>query len=313
MKSHRKTRPSPIKITLHGAAGEVTGSAYLVEVGGARVLVDFGLFQGGARAEAKNVIPAGLEPHRLDAVLVTHAHLDHTGRLPLLIKGGYTGSILATQPTFDLAGLILRDSAKVQSFDVQRTNRKRARAGKAPVEPLYDAAQVEQTMERFRAVAFDAPIEVAAGVTARFVEAGHMLGSASIELTIETGGRRKSVIFSGDLGPSGMALIRDAVPLHRADLALSRIHLRRPGPSHARRHAGGVPRHHRAGRADAGAHPRARLRRRPHPADFVSSRRAVQRRRDETIPRLSRQPDGHRGDAHLSQPPRSSRRRNARP
>ncbi len=218
MKSHRKSRPDPIKITLHGAAGEVTGSAYLVETGGVRVLVDFGLFQGSARAEAKNVIPAGLEPHRLDAVLVTHAHLDHTGRLPLLIKGGYAGAIFATGATRELAGLILRDSAKIQSFDAERTNRKRARAGKAPVEPLYDAAQVERTMERFRAVAFDAPIEVAARVSARFVEAGHMLGSASIELGIETGGTRKTILFSGDLGPSGMALIRDAVPLHRADL-----------------------------------------------------------------------------------------------
>ncbi len=207
-----------MKITLHGAAGEVTGSAYLVETDRARVLVDFGLFQGGPRREAMNVIPPGLEPHRLDAVLVTHAHLDHTGRLPLLIKGGYTGSIFATQPTLDLAGLILRDSAKVQYFDVQRVNRKRERAGKTLIAPLYDAAQVEQTMERFRAVEFDAPIEVATGVTARYVEAGHMLGSASIELTIEEGGKSKTVVFSGDLGPSGMALIRDAAPPPRADL-----------------------------------------------------------------------------------------------
>ena len=207
-----------MKITLHGAAGEVTGSAYLVETDRARVLVDFGLFQGGPRREAKNVIPPKLQPHRLDAVLVTHAHLDHTGRLPLLIKGGYTGSIFATQPTLDLAGLILRDSAKVQYFDVQRVNRKRERAGKALIEPLYDAAQVEQTMERFRAVEFDVPIEVATGVTARYVEAGHMLGSASIEMTIEEGGKSKTVVFSGDLGPSGMALIRDAAPPPRADL-----------------------------------------------------------------------------------------------
>jgi metallo-beta-lactamase family protein len=207
-----------MKITLHGAAGEVTGSAYLLETDRARVLVDFGLFQGGPRREAKNVIPPGLEPHRLDAVLVTHAHLDHTGRLPLLIKDGYTGSIFATQPTLDLAGLILRDSAKVQHFDVQRVNRKRERAGKALIEPLYDAAQVEQTMGRFRAVRFDAPLQVAAGLTARFVEAGHMLGSASIELTIEEGGKSKTAVFSGDLGPSGMALIRDAAPPPRADL-----------------------------------------------------------------------------------------------
>ena len=135
-----------MKITLHGAAGEVTGSAYLLETDRARVLVDFGLFQGGARTEAKNVLPSGLEPQRLDAVLVTHAHLDHTGRLPLLIKGGYTGSFRATQATVDLAGLILRDSAKVQSYDVERANRKRERSGRPPLAPLYTPEEVERAL-----------------------------------------------------------------------------------------------------------------------------------------------------------------------
>lgn len=217
MKSRRKTKPGPVKITLHGAAGEVTGSSYLVETGRARVLVDFGLFQGGRGSDAKNVLPARLDPAGLDAVLLTHAHLDHCGRLPLLIKGGYPGSIFATDATHDLAGLILRDSAKVQSFDVERANRKRVRAGKPLLAPLYDAAEVEQTVQRFREVKYDAPIEVAAGVTARFVDAGHMLGSSSIELKIEEHGITKTVVFSGDIGPSGMALVRDAEPLYRAD------------------------------------------------------------------------------------------------
>jgi metallo-beta-lactamase family protein len=218
MKSRRKAKPSPIKITLHGAAGEVTGSSHLVETGSARVLVDFGLFQGGRGADAKNVLPARLEPSGLDAVVVTHGHLDHTGRLPLLAKSGYAGRIFATRATRDLAGLILRDSAKVQSFDVERTNRKRIRAGKSLIKPLYDADDVEQTMRLFRTVDYDTPVEVAAGVTARFVDAGHMLGSASIELTIEERGITKTAVFSGDVGPSGMALIRDATPLHRADV-----------------------------------------------------------------------------------------------
>ena len=182
------------------------------------MLVDFGLFQGGRGADAKNVFSAGLDPAHLDAVLVTHGHLDHTGRLPLLAKSGYAGPIFATRATHDLAGLILRDSAKVQSFDVERTNRKRTRAGKPLIKPLYDAADVERTMELFRTVEYDTPVEVAAGVTARYVDAGHMLGSASIELTIEEHGITKTVVFSGDIGPSGMALIRDATPLHRADV-----------------------------------------------------------------------------------------------
>jgi metallo-beta-lactamase family protein len=207
-----------MKITLHGAAGDVTGSAYLVETDRARVLVDFGMFQGGARIEAKNVLPAGLLSKRLDAVVVTHAHLDHVGRLPLLIKNGYTGSIHATKPTVDLAGLILRDSAHLQAQEVERNNRKRERAGKPLQELLYTAQDVEQTMEHFRPVEFHRDVAVAEGITARYVPAGHMLGSASIALTVQEAGKTKTVAFSGDIGPAGLAIIRDAEPFQRADL-----------------------------------------------------------------------------------------------
>ena len=207
-----------MNITLHGAAGDVTGSAYLVETDRARVLVDFGMFQGGRNAEAKNVLPSGLDPRHLHAVLLTHAHLDHCGRLPLLLKGGYAGSIHATKATVDLAGLILRDSAKVQRFDMERHNRKRERAGKPPLEPLYTAEEVERTMELFRVVKLDQSLDVADGVKARYVGAGHMLGSASIELTVREKGREKVAVFSGDLGPSGLAIVRDAQPFQRADV-----------------------------------------------------------------------------------------------
>ncbi len=207
-----------MKITVHGAAGEVTGSAYLVETDRARVLVDFGMFQGGRNTEAKNVLPSGLEPKHLDNVLVTHAHLDHTGRLPLLQKGGYEGNILATKATVDLAGLILRDSAKVQRYDVERTNRKREGTDKPLLEPLYVAEDVERTMESFRVVEFEKSIDVAKGVKARYVEAGHMLGSASIELTVQEDGKTKIVVFSGDIGPSHLAIVRDAEMFKRADV-----------------------------------------------------------------------------------------------
>lgn len=207
-----------MNITLHGAAGEVTGSAYLVETDRARLLVDFGMFQGGRNTEAKNVLPSRLEPGKLDSVLLTHAHLDHCGRLPLLIKGGYKGNILATKATVDLAGLILRDSAKVQGYDAERANRKRVGDDKPPVEPLYTADDVEHTLERFRVVEFDQPFEAAPCITARYVEAGHMLGSASIELTVQEDGKSKVVVFSGDIGPSGLAIIRDAQLFKRADV-----------------------------------------------------------------------------------------------
>ena len=206
-----------MNITLYGAAGDVTGSAYLVDTARARVLVDFGMFQGGKGIEVKNVLPSGLEPKRLNAVLLTHAHLDHCGRLPLLVRGGYEGPIVSTKATVDLAGLILRDSAKVQLSDAERWNRKRERSGKPPMEPLYTAEDVEKTLGRFRAIELNDIIPVAEGVTARFVEAGHMLGSASIELTVEELGKKKVVVFSGDLGPSGMAIIRDAQLLESAD------------------------------------------------------------------------------------------------
>lgn len=207
-----------MKITLHGAAGDVTGSAYLVETDSARVLVDFGMFQGGSRIESKNVISSGLEPARLDAVLVTHAHLDHTGRLPLLIKAGYPGKFLATQPTIELSTLILRDAAKVQQLDVERTNRRRERSGEEPIEPLYTLADVELSLPRFEAVPYETPVAVAKGILARYVPAGHMLGSASIELTVREENREKIVVFSGDIGPKGFAIIPDAVPLRKADV-----------------------------------------------------------------------------------------------
>ncbi len=208
-----------MKITMQGAAGgQVTGSAYQIQTRQANVLVDFGVFQGVPNAEERNQVPAGLDVSALDAVLVTHAHLDHTGRLPLLAKHGYAGSVYATPATIELTDLILRDSAKIQAQDTERLNRKRERAGKPAVEPLFGVGEVERVMAQFRAVGYGVGVAVAPGVTARFVEAGHLLGSASIEVTVEEEGRRKVVVFSGDLGPKGAPILRDAEPFQQADL-----------------------------------------------------------------------------------------------
>jgi metallo-beta-lactamase family protein len=207
-----------MKVTLYGAAGDVTGSAYHVQSERASVLVDFGLYQSTQMADARNRVPKGIELRQLDAVLLTHGHLDHVGRLPLLAQQRYRGPVLCTQATRELAGLVLHDSAKVQAHDIQRVNRKRERAGQPPLAPLYSDEDVEPILGRFRSVAYRQPVEVAPGIAARWVEAGHMLGSASIELTVEEGGQRRVVVFSGDLGPRGAPILRDAEPVSRADL-----------------------------------------------------------------------------------------------
>lgn len=207
-----------MKITVLGAAGgEVTGSAYLVETPRARLLVDCGLFQGGRKVDDLNHTPLGATVMPLDAVLLTHAHLDHTGRLPLLAQAGYAGPLFATPATIDMTGLILRDSAKVQMQDADRTNRHLA-AGEKPIVPLYTLSDVEKLLPHLQAVPYHKSVAVAPGVQARFVEAGHMLGSASIQLLVEEGGARRTVVFSGDLGPLGAPILRDSEPFAQADL-----------------------------------------------------------------------------------------------
>jgi metallo-beta-lactamase family protein len=207
-----------MKITILGAGGgEVTGSAYLVQTKTARVLVDFGMFQGGKRVETLNRLPVQLN-RKPDAVLVTHGHLDHTGRLPLLARNGYTGPIFATQATIEMSALILRDSAHIQQQDAERINRKRQRADEPPLEPLYTPAHVEAILQCFKPVPYRQPVAVAPGIQAIWAEAGHMLGSASIQLIVEDAGRQKRIVFSGDLGPKGAPILRDYDPFKRADL-----------------------------------------------------------------------------------------------
>jgi metallo-beta-lactamase family protein len=208
-----------MKITPHGAAGgEVTGSAYLVQTARARVLVDCGLFQGGKDADAKNRAPHDGEGRDLDAVLLTHGHLDHTGRLPLLARAGFRGPIWATHATIEMTGLIVRDAAKIQISDLEKHNRHRAREGKPPLDPLYTPPEEEQVLSLLRPVLYSKPVEVAPGITAEYAEAGHMLGSASIRLTCQENGRSRSVVFSGDLGPRTAPILREYEPFREADL-----------------------------------------------------------------------------------------------
>jgi metallo-beta-lactamase family protein len=207
-----------MQITVHGAGGgEVTGSAYLLQSREANVLVDLGLFQGARKVENYNRLPKKGAFDKLNAVVLTHAHLDHTGRLPLLTRAGYNGPIHATPATMDFTDLILKDSAHLQKSDVERQNRRRQRMGEPLLEPLYEQQDVERLRPLFQPLAYDQPTLLAPGITVRAVEAGHMLGSASLEVTVEEEGKKKVVIFSGDLGPRGAPLHRDYVPFKHAD------------------------------------------------------------------------------------------------
>jgi metallo-beta-lactamase family protein len=206
-----------MRITLLGAAGEVTGSGYLVETAKARVLVDFGMFQGRGSGDGKNREIAPVEPARLDAVVLTHAHLDHVGRLPLL--DGLRCPVHATRATCELTELILRDSASIQENDAERENRWRERTGQQPdAVPLYASKDVERVAALLKGHDYDQAFEAADGVSVRFQDAGHILGSASVEMRVTEGGSTKTVVFSGDIGQSCMPILRDPVPCPPADL-----------------------------------------------------------------------------------------------
>lgn len=184
-------------LTIHGAARTVTGSCFELAFGGSRVLVDCGLFQGSRSLEALNHQPFAFDPARIDAVLLTHAHLDHSGLLPRLCREGFRGPIWCTGPTADLLGEMLPDAARIQEQEAERRNRRADRADEPEIEPLYTSEDADRAVAQARPVALDRMVEVAEGVEARFWNAGHILGSASIE--VMAGGVR--TLFSGDLGP----------------------------------------------------------------------------------------------------------------
>lgn len=212
-----------MQLRFFGAAGEVTGSSTLVETARARLLVDFGLHQGFKTAERRNRSVPPMRAAQLDAVVLTHAHLDHSGRLPMLVGAGFAGPIYATPATIELAQILLEDAAQIQQMTAERANRKRSgRAGESTrvSRPLYTISDVQAVMPLFRPVEYDQPWQPAPGVTARFVDAGHILGSASVELVLDDEGRRRTIVFSGDIGPRGAPLLADPVGFEHADVVV---------------------------------------------------------------------------------------------
>ncbi|MBK5935612.1 MBL fold metallo-hydrolase RNA specificity domain-containing protein [Halorhodospira halophila] len=207
-----------MRLHFHGATREVTGSCMLLEVGDHRVLIDCGLIQGGGKQEARNRAPFPFDPGSLDAVILTHAHLDHSGRLPLLRAAGYQGPIHTHSAGAALVDILLRDAAFLAERDAAIENKKRRRRHDEPVEPTYTVADAEQAIDALVGHAYDEPWQPVPGVTVRLRDAGHILGSAIVEMWLEAGGERRKVVISGDLGHAGAPILRDPAQVGDADL-----------------------------------------------------------------------------------------------
>ena len=209
-----------MKIEFWGATREVTGSCFLIEVGGKRLLVECGLVQGAPADEERNRAPFPFDPRQIDAVILTHAHLDHAGRLPLLVNAGYQGPIYTHSASRDLSRIMLKDAGFLNEKEAEWENRKRQRKHLALLEPLYTVQDAQAAMRRFKAVEYGETVEVMKGVTLRLSDAGHILGSAIVELWLEEGGVRRKIVFSGDLGHKGAPILRDPATVTEADLVV---------------------------------------------------------------------------------------------
>lgn len=207
-----------MEISFHGAAGDVTGSCYLLEACGKRILLDCGLFQGGGQSDEANRTPFPFEPRSLDYLLLTHAHLDHCGRIPLLAQHGFRGEIVSTSATRDLARLVLLDAAGLQVEEARRLARHHQRRGERATGPLYDVPDVLDALDCFgRRATYGQPIEICPGIQATFGDAGHILGSAWILLEVEEQQTARRIVFSGDIGNAGRPVLPPPMAAPAAD------------------------------------------------------------------------------------------------
>ena len=220
-----------MKLTFLGANHEVTGSCTLLEAAGQRYLIDCGMEQGKDMYENQ---PIPVAPGEIDGVLITHAHIDHTGLLPLLVRNGFRGRIYATDPTVELCGIMLRDSAHIQEFEAEWKNRKGKRSGAEPVEPMYTIQDAEAAVRLFRGVEYGKKTELAPGLEIEFVDVGHLLGSSSIEIWVTENSTTTKLVFSGDIGNQNQPIIKDPTYLADADYVVmestygDRLHGPRP-------------------------------------------------------------------------------------
>ena len=203
-----------MKITFNGAARTVTGSQHLLEVNGKKILLDCGMYQG-KRKEAFETNRKGVCDYAaVDTLVLSHAHIDHSGSIPCAVKNGFRGDIYATAATRDLCAIMLLDSGNIQERDVEYVNKQRVKEGKKPFEPLYTAEEAAASLEYFVAVGYHRPHRIAPGVDLTFVDAGHLLGSTHVVLDIEESGKgKRRLVFSGDIGRPGIPIIRDPEPV----------------------------------------------------------------------------------------------------
>ena len=209
-----------MKLTFWGAARTVTGSMHLLEVNDQRILLDCGLFQGKRDLTYERNLNFPFDPASLDAVILSHAHIDHSGNLPNLVKQGYNNSIWSTPATRDLSVAMLQDSGYIQQQDAEYVNRKRVRDGLPPIEPLYTRREAVESVRQFITVGYRRPFLVAPGVSCQFLDAGHILGSAIVVLDITEGAETRRLVFSGDLGRQDMAIINDPETVAEADFLI---------------------------------------------------------------------------------------------
>lgn len=211
-----------MRLTFYGAARTVTGSQHMVEVNGARILLDCGLYQGHRADAYERNLNLPFDAGAVDVMVLSHAHIDHSGNIPNLVKSGFRGDIICTYATHDLCAIMLRDSAKIQEYDIEFLNKKRARQKLPPLEPIYTMADAVECLKYFVAFGYERPRQIMPGVTLTFYDAGHILGSAMVALDIEDQESKQDIrlVFSGDIGRPNRPILRDPTFIDEADVLL---------------------------------------------------------------------------------------------
>lgn len=209
-----------MKWTFYGAAQTTTGSRHVLALNGTQIMVECGMFQGPRAESMERNSTFPFDPKTIDSAVVSHAHIDHTGALPTLVKRGFSGNIYATNATRDLSAVMLQDSAHVQRYDAEFVSRKRAKKGLPPVAPVYNEKEAEATIRQFVGLGYERPLWIADGAQVRFRDAGHILGSAHVCLDVREGSRKLRIGFSGDVGRGGDPLMRDPSPMEDLDVLI---------------------------------------------------------------------------------------------